>query len=105
MASLAQLGMLNSLLPPPAGTSVSRCARLFFWSNVVFSLTFFEPCEMSRLNSTLQKSALADALYLSAIGKAGIPALNSTSKLQPLCERWAVMVASPRLRPLGQLML
>src|SRR2546426_10380753 len=60
---------------------------------------------MSRLNSTEQKSALADALYLSAIGKAGIPALNSTSKLQPLCERWAVMVASPRLRPLGQLML
>src|ERR1039458_9643578 len=103
MASRAHGAILKSLVPPSAGYSVTRWAVPLSWSKVVFSFTFLPPWLMSRLSSVEQSPAVADDLNLSLMANPGTAASKPISKSQPFAVWCAESVASPRLRPLGQL--
>ena len=82
---------------------VTRWAEPRFWSKVVVSELFTRPCERSRTSCVEHRLASAAEPTLSATAKPGTAALSATSNFQPASVRLALKVASPRLRPLGQL--
>ena len=103
MASRGHEGMAIVLVPPPSGNTVVRVASPLVWSKVVFSRVFLTPCEMSRSSSSEHRSSVTDDRILSATANPGMPASSvmANSHAPPLW--WAVKVASPSPRPLGQL--